>query len=77
MGAINPQVVASLDPRSMVGRTCVGDHTKYIICGFFPLQVYGRYMLLTTRVPIQSAQKPYSAFSQPGDALHEKCQFAT
>ena len=37
MGANDPSVMASLDPRSMVGRIYVGDyrpllHTKYISC---------------------------------------------
>ena len=38
MGAIDPQSVASFDPRDLMGRICVRDHktlqhTKYISCG--------------------------------------------
>ena len=38
MGANEPRDVASLDPRGMVGRICVGDfltllHTKYLSSG--------------------------------------------
>ena len=38
MGAIDPQGVASFDPRDLIGRTYIGyhetlQHTKYISCG--------------------------------------------
>ena len=38
MGAYDPQGMASLDPRDLIGRIYVGDHytllhTKYVSCG--------------------------------------------
>ena len=46
METLDPQGRASLDPMGLIGSNYVGDH----------------YIAMATRVPIQSAQKPYAAF---------------
>ena len=44
---------------------------KKILKVFRILSLLELYVAITTRVQIQSAQKPYATFPLPDDALHE------
>ena len=77
MGANEPQGVAILDPRGMIGRIYVGDHLTLLhtnvalglivsekkIFEVFPIiSLWELYVAMATRIPILLAPKSNAAF---------------
>ena len=72
MDAVDPRGVASFDTSRLIGRIYIGDHKTLLntynlsedFFKVFPIiSLWELYVATTTRVLIQSVQKPYAAFT--------------